>query len=54
MESPETGPPEANQGPIQNEELASGVLVSGPSSPCSWHESIPQWVVVAVNQPTTA
>jgi hypothetical protein len=31
---------------IQNEELASSVPISGPPSPCSWHEPIPQWVVV--------
>ena len=42
-EEPRNGPTGSKPAPIQNEELASGVPVSGP---CSWHEPIPQWVVV--------
>jgi hypothetical protein len=40
-------------GPIQNEELASSVPISGPPSPCSWHEPIPQWAVVLQISPQT-
>jgi hypothetical protein len=50
-EEPRNGPTGSKPGPIQNEELASSVPVSGPPSPRSWHESIPQWVVALQTSP---
>jgi hypothetical protein len=40
-EEPRNGPTGSKPGLIENEELAFSVPVSGPPSPCSWHESIP-------------
>jgi hypothetical protein len=40
MKSPETGPPEANQGPIQNEELAYGNALQAVSA--KGHDQIVQ------------